>query len=67
MQPVYKSYQQIQQFTADAAHELRTPLAAIQATTESVNQSYAKIPSLSLRQEIPLKPSIARIKGYPNW
>ncbi len=35
MQPVYISYAQIQQFTADAAHELRTPLAAIQATVES--------------------------------
>jgi signal transduction histidine kinase len=35
MQPVYTSYQQIQQFTADVAHELRTPLAAIQATVES--------------------------------
>jgi signal transduction histidine kinase len=35
MQPIYRSYQQIEQFTADAAHELRTPLTATQATVES--------------------------------
>lgn len=35
MQPIYQSYRQIQQFTADVAHELRTPLAATGATVES--------------------------------
>jgi len=35
MKPIHQSYQQIQQFTADAAHELRTPLAAILATVEA--------------------------------
>lgn len=43
MHPIYLSYSRIQQFTADAAHELRTPLAAIQATVESV----LRLPHLS--------------------
>ncbi|MGB2925120.1 MAG: two-component system sensor histidine kinase RppB [Limnothrix sp.] len=36
MQPIYQSYQQQQQFTADATHELRSPLASLLATVEAI-------------------------------
>jgi signal transduction histidine kinase len=35
MRPIYRSYHQMQQFTADAAHEFRTPLAAMQSTIQA--------------------------------
>ncbi len=36
MQPIHQSYQQQQQFTANAAHELRSPLASLLATVEAM-------------------------------
>lgn len=42
IQPLFESYQQIQQFSSDVAHELRTPLAAIKANidTYTINQNF---------------------------
>jgi signal transduction histidine kinase len=36
MKPIYQSYKQIEQFSGDVAHELKTPLTAIQTTVESI-------------------------------
>ena len=35
MRPIAESYERIEQFTADVAHELRTPLSAMRATAEA--------------------------------
>ncbi len=34
MQPIRESYDQLQRFTADASHELRSPLSAITSNAQ---------------------------------
>lgn len=50
IQPIYQSYQQQQQFTANAAHELRSPLASLLATVEAIlrlpSEQTERVPTL---------------------
>lgn len=50
MRPIYRSYQQMEQFTADAAHEFRTPLAAMQSTIQAAVKLSGQAGTLTLPQ-----------------
>jgi signal transduction histidine kinase len=43
LQPIEQSFQQLQQFTADASHELRSPLTAIKTTVEVIQSHPERI------------------------
>lgn len=56
MQPIYQSYRQQQQFTANAAHELRSPLASLLATVEAT----LRLPPTQSEQVPPLLKTVER-------
>ncbi|MBK1986279.1 sensor histidine kinase [Sphaerospermopsis aphanizomenoides BCCUSP55] len=45
LQPIEQSFQKLQQFTADASHELRSPLTAIKTTVEVMQSHPERHPS----------------------
>ena len=50
MEPIKASYQQLKQFTADASHELRNPLATIQTNVQVALATNAQLPTEQKQQ-----------------
>jgi signal transduction histidine kinase len=68
MQPIEKSYQQLQQFTADAAHELRTPITSLQTIVEtnSINPETQKALERQVQRLVTLTQDLLLLSRLEN-
>jgi signal transduction histidine kinase len=68
MQPIEKSYQQLQQFTADAAHELRTPITSLQTIVEtnSINPETQKALERQIQRLVTLTQDLLLLSRLEN-
>jgi two-component system, OmpR family, manganese sensing sensor histidine kinase len=62
MEPIKASYQQLKQFTADASHELRNPLATIQTNVQVALATNAQLPT-EQRQQLQVIERLTRRLG----
>ncbi len=62
MEPIKASYQQLKQFTADASHELRNPLATIQTNVQVALATNAQLPK-EQRQQLQVIERLTRRLG----
>jgi signal transduction histidine kinase len=68
MRPIEKSYQQLQKFTADAAHELRTPITSLQTIVEtnSINQETQKALERQIKRLVTLTQDLLLLSRVEN-
>jgi two-component system, OmpR family, manganese sensing sensor histidine kinase len=66
MVPIRQAYERLQQFTADASHELRTPVATILTTAQSAVQSSQLTPQQSQAKFTAIVETARRMSALTN-